>query len=147
MKNIKQTGFTIVELLVVIVIIGILAAVTVVAYTGINQQAIIAALKSDLVNASKQFELYKVDHDYYPTGFSNNCPTTPSADASRCLKPSNGNAYNPVRPTTTPNSTFCIESIYTATSTTYHVENNSEPAADGCPSLIPTGVTWLATLN
>lgn len=35
----KQTGFTIVELLIVIVIIGILAAITVVAYNGIQQRA------------------------------------------------------------------------------------------------------------
>lgn len=35
----KQTGFTIVELLIVIVIIGILAAITVVAYNGIQERA------------------------------------------------------------------------------------------------------------
>lgn len=35
----KQAGFTIVELLVVIVVIGILAAITVVAYNGIQQRA------------------------------------------------------------------------------------------------------------
>jgi len=33
-------GFTIVELLVVIVVIGILAAITVVSYTGISQKAV-----------------------------------------------------------------------------------------------------------
>ena len=38
MKN-KQFGFTIVELLIVIVIIGILAAITVVAYNGIQNRA------------------------------------------------------------------------------------------------------------
>ena len=35
----KQKGFTIVELLIVIVIIGILAAITIVAYNGIQQRA------------------------------------------------------------------------------------------------------------
>lgn len=35
----KQTGFTIVELLIVIVVIAILAAVTIVAYNGIQNQA------------------------------------------------------------------------------------------------------------
>lgn len=35
----KQTGFTIVELLIVIVVIGILAAITVVAYNGVQEQA------------------------------------------------------------------------------------------------------------
>ena len=35
MNQVKQRGFTIVELLIVIVVIGILAAITIVAYNGI----------------------------------------------------------------------------------------------------------------
>ena len=35
----KQTGFTIVELLIVIVVIGILAAITIVAFNGVQQRA------------------------------------------------------------------------------------------------------------
>ena len=38
----QQSGFTIVELLVVVVVIGVLAAITVVTYTGINKKAIVA---------------------------------------------------------------------------------------------------------
>ena len=37
--NQKQSGFTIVELLIVIVVIGILAAITIVAYNGIQTRA------------------------------------------------------------------------------------------------------------
>ena len=37
--SIRQKGFTIVELLIVIVVIGILAAITVVAYNGIQERA------------------------------------------------------------------------------------------------------------
>ncbi|MFZ2835801.1 MAG: prepilin-type N-terminal cleavage/methylation domain-containing protein [Candidatus Saccharimonadales bacterium] len=49
----KQTGFTIVELLIVIVIIGILAAITIVAYNGIQNRARVAAQSSVLSQASK----------------------------------------------------------------------------------------------
>lgn len=42
----RSSGFTIVELLIVIVVIGILAAITVVAYNGIQQRAKTAALTS-----------------------------------------------------------------------------------------------------
>ena len=49
-----QRGFTIVELLIVIVVIGILAAITVVAYTGIQQRARVAVLMSDLKQAQTQ---------------------------------------------------------------------------------------------
>ncbi len=50
----KPVGFTIVELLIVIVVIAILAAISVVAYTGIQNRANDAAVKSDLANAAKK---------------------------------------------------------------------------------------------
>ena len=43
----KERGFTIVELLIVIVVIGILAAITIVSYTGITAQATLAKYKQD----------------------------------------------------------------------------------------------------
>jgi prepilin-type N-terminal cleavage/methylation domain-containing protein len=43
---VKRQGFTIVELLVVVVVIGILSVITVVSYTGITQQANVAKSKS-----------------------------------------------------------------------------------------------------
>ncbi|MFZ2835792.1 MAG: prepilin-type N-terminal cleavage/methylation domain-containing protein [Candidatus Saccharimonadales bacterium] len=49
-----RSGFTIVELLVVIVIIGILAAITIVAYTGIQNRAKESALRSDLAIVAKK---------------------------------------------------------------------------------------------
>jgi len=47
-KNKLRTGFTIIELLVVIVIIGILAAITLVSYNGIQAKARDASVMSDL---------------------------------------------------------------------------------------------------
>lgn len=44
----RQAGFTIVELLIVIVVIGILAAITVVAYNGVQERAQEAKRDSDL---------------------------------------------------------------------------------------------------
>ncbi|MCD8561695.1 type II secretion system GspH family protein [Candidatus Saccharibacteria bacterium] len=62
----KHTGFTIVELLIVIVVIAILAAITVVAYTGIQSQAYDSAIKSDIQNFAKKMELYKAENSTYP---------------------------------------------------------------------------------
>lgn len=45
--NSKSNGFTIVELLIVIVVIGILAAITIVSYTGITSQANANAAKAN----------------------------------------------------------------------------------------------------
>lgn len=66
------SGFTIVELLIVIVVIGILVAITIVAYNGIQQRALVTTLKSDLTNASKQIELNQVDNGAYPTSLPAN---------------------------------------------------------------------------
>ena len=63
-----KSGFTIVELLIVIVVIAILAAITVVAYNGIQNRANDAALQNDLKNIAKQMEFYKVDNGIYPVG-------------------------------------------------------------------------------
>lgn len=54
----NTSGFTIVELLIVIVIIGILATITIISYVGISTKATEATLKSDLANASKKLKLY-----------------------------------------------------------------------------------------
>lgn len=60
-------GFTIVELLIVIVVIAILAAITIVAYTGIQDRAKQAAVQSAASQASKKVAAYAVDSaDLYP---------------------------------------------------------------------------------
>lgn len=59
-------GFTIVELLIVIVVIAILAAISIVAYTGIQNRANDSAVQSDLAAAAKALELYKTDKGSYP---------------------------------------------------------------------------------
>lgn len=64
-KNRQHTGFTIVELLIVIVIIAILAAITIVAYNGIQQRARDSARKQDLATLAKAIKLYQVDVGNY----------------------------------------------------------------------------------
>lgn len=65
MQKNKQ-GFTIVELLIVIVVIAILAAITIVSYNGISARSKEAALKTDLKNGSTQIKLLKTETNTYP---------------------------------------------------------------------------------
>jgi prepilin-type N-terminal cleavage/methylation domain-containing protein len=66
MKYKNQTGFTIVELLIVIVVIGILAAISVVAYNGIQNRANDTAVQTDLRNIGVKFTEFKTVNDTLP---------------------------------------------------------------------------------
>ena len=61
-----KSGFTIVELLIVIVVIGILAAITIVAYNGIQQRARNNQTTQALVSWTKAINLYKADKGVWP---------------------------------------------------------------------------------
>ncbi|MDB5177903.1 MAG: putative ral secretion pathway protein GspG [Candidatus Saccharibacteria bacterium] len=60
------SGFTIVELLIVIVVIGILAAITIVAYNGVQNRASDSSVAADISSMRKNLELAKVDLGHYP---------------------------------------------------------------------------------
>jgi prepilin-type N-terminal cleavage/methylation domain-containing protein len=60
-------GFTIVELLIVIVVVAILAAISIVAYTGVQSRARQSIVQAELSDAKKKLTLYKVDQGNYPT--------------------------------------------------------------------------------
>lgn len=62
----RSRGFTIVELLIVVVVIAILAAIAIVSYTGISARATDAIVRADLNTLAKQVEAYKVTEGQYP---------------------------------------------------------------------------------
>lgn len=62
----RRSGFTIVELLIVIVVIGILASITIVAFNGIQGRARDSQRVQDMRSIVKSLELYKTTYGYYP---------------------------------------------------------------------------------
>ena len=67
----KNQGFTLVEILIVVIILGILAAVVIPQFTQASNDARRNAMMSDLQTVRSQLELYKVEHGSYPTDFTN----------------------------------------------------------------------------
>lgn len=71
-QSTHTSGFTIVELLIVIVVIGILAAIVIVAYQGVTKRANDTTVRSDLANLAKKLEADKTmaGSDTYPVSES-----------------------------------------------------------------------------
>jgi len=83
-NKIKQQGFTIVELLIVIVVIGILAAITIVAYNGIQNRGKAAAAQS-LANAVvKKAEAWNTIQSSYPSYCQLTTGTTNATGTTTC---------------------------------------------------------------
>ena len=135
-------GFTIVELLVVIVVIGILAAITVVSYTGISQKAIAVSLQSDLASAKKKLQMYYTDYGSYPTApLTNNCPTSPVNDPKYCLKTSSGNTFTYTLASGLSPAGFRLDAEHTASAVKYRITNDVSPelVTDISSLTCPTG--------
>lgn len=141
-KKIKPTihpGFTIVELLIVIVVIGILAAITIIAYNGITQRAAISASQSAASQAGKRLLTYAIDNnDNYPTSL-----------AAAGINDTSGTTFQYTVNNLVSPKTFCITA--TTNSISYWVSNSSNtPTSGGCavtnlasnPSAETNSVNW-----
>ena len=149
-KRLSQTevaqtkGFTIVELLIVIVVIGILAAITIVSYNGISQQALVSNDKLTLNQLAKKAEIYKTSNSeaYAPSlstlGFNGAGVVYSGGGAGYCASMVAGNATYYVSNTqTTPIQGFCpfIAGSFIQTATSANCPGSMTLAVDGRDNL------------
>jgi prepilin-type N-terminal cleavage/methylation domain-containing protein len=63
----RQKGFTIVELLIVIVVIGILATLVIVTFTGVQKKARDSQRQTDINAVDSHLEAYYASNGHYPS--------------------------------------------------------------------------------
>jgi general secretion pathway protein G len=69
-SRIKNSAFTLIELLLVLVILGILAAIVVPKFSGRTEQARMTAAQSQIATFGTALDAFEVDNGYYPKGKS-----------------------------------------------------------------------------
>ena len=115
----KQSGFTIIELIVIVAVIAILAAIVIISYgswrTSINQKQV----RSDLIAAASAMEDIRNNSDEYPT-------TLPAT-----IQASNGVTLTVAYAT---KSEFCINGSR-GTTTLYYItqDTKGDPQSGSCP--------------
>ena len=122
-KNINQHGFTIVELLIVVVVIAVLAAITVVAFNGISTRAKIQSLATDLNQSFKKIETFKIND------INNNYPGTLAAAG---LSGTSTKSYQYTVDNVSVNKAFCL--TVSEAGFSYFVNSaNSKAQVGACP--------------
>jgi len=82
----QKSGFTLVEILIVVIILGILAAIVIPQFTNASQDARESALLSQLQTLRSQIELYKLQHlDKLPDLVTSWNPMTTKTDSAGVL--------------------------------------------------------------
>jgi len=63
----REAGFTLVEIMVVVIVLAILAATILPQFVGTTHDAKVSRTKADLATLANQLELFKIHNDRYPT--------------------------------------------------------------------------------
>lgn len=116
-RKLGNKGFTIVELLIVIVVIGILALLVITTYSGIQAKARNAKRQTDIQSIQTQLEAYFSQNGYYPSLANMN----DSSWRTTNMKSLDANALVDPSSTCNPSTTACLVSTPTAKSYSYQV--------------------------
>jgi prepilin-type N-terminal cleavage/methylation domain-containing protein len=130
----RRRGFTIVELLIVVVVIAILAAITIVAYNGINNRAKASAAASAAEQAAKKVMTYAITNaENYPASLSD----AGISEGSATYQYRVDNGANP--------KTFCVTA--TTQNVSYYVSSaTTSPTSGVCAGHAATGQTLVTNM-
>lgn len=117
--NRTRSGFTIVELFVVVSVVAILAVITIVGYGAWRQNTINSQLKSDLQGAATAMESAR----NFGSGYPSVIPTTFTASEGTVLVIDWVN-----------DNDFCIQASSPSTDATFYIRNTGGTVEGSCPS-------------
>ena len=81
--NRNKTAFTLIEILIVVVILGILAAIVIPQFTSASEDSKLSNLMSNLQSIRAQLELYKMHHnETYPTNINTQITSKTDSDGT-----------------------------------------------------------------
>lgn len=133
-RDMNRRAFTLVELLIVVVILGILAAVVIPQFSDASTDARFSSLATNLATIRGQIELYKLQHrGNYPTLTNFTAQMTQGTDVTGAAGTDFGpylqripnNPFTVVNPPTSPGNDVTTDAA-AATKAWYYDENTGE---------------------
>lgn len=111
-------GFSVSEMMIVVVVMTILALIGTAAYSGWRRDTVVSAMEADLRSAAQAMEQYRNFHGTYPDGADHKVPHY------------NGGPVNIVYVQQAGREEFCLELAHPEAK--MHLRSGSEPRPGGC---------------
>lgn len=121
-------SFTIAELLIVLVVIGILSLITYATYSGIHKRAVVASIRTELSDISKQLKIFQTINDSYPSTID--C-SKPDDSNNLCLPTFSDESQFEYYARNDSKQIFCITSI--KNDFRYNINHDGDVLAGPCP--------------
>ena len=132
----SEAGFTLIELVIVIVVLGILMSMAVPALSGVKNKADTVVAKADLHNIMQSLEMYYLDEGEYPAQSTKADLTTIASDLDDLNIKNSAASYDYVTDASTEAQKYLIS--YEAASDEFYYISTAESSLTGPVDTVPS---------